>query len=79
MHCAGQQPTQADMNAQAQAQAHAQAAWAAANYGYMWNPPQWGVPASMALYLPAHHLQYAGQLMPPTSAPNSQVRLHKRP
>lgn len=68
-----QQPSQADMNAHAQAQAHAQAAWAAANYGYMWNQPQWGVPASMALFVPAPHLQYASQLMPQAATPHSQA------
>ena len=66
------------MDPQAQAQAHAQAAWAAANYGYMWNPPQWGTATSMALFVPAHHLQYAGQQMPTINAPTSQVRQHAR-
>ena len=33
---------------------------------------QWGVPSSMALYMPAHHLQYAGQFMPQPA--DSQVR-----
>lgn len=60
--------------AAADAQAHAQAAWASANFGYLWNPPQWGVPSSMALFVPAP-LQYAGQLMPQASHPHSQVQI----
>ncbi|KAK9804312.1 hypothetical protein WJX72_006270 [[Myrmecia] bisecta] len=59
-----------------QAQAQAQAgAWAAANYGYVWNMPQWVPATSMALYMPAaanyQPFQYAGQQMPENAAPHS--------
>ena len=38
---------------------------AAASYGFVWNVPQWTVPASMGLFVPAQvPLQYAGQLQP---------------
>jgi hypothetical protein len=52
--------------------------WQAANYGIMWNMPQWNPTTSMALYLPAAHvpLQYAGQQGPEMAGvPGSQVRV----
>ena len=51
-------------------------AWAAANYGYVWNMPQWVPATSMALFAPAmgyHPLQYAGQTNPASVAPELQV------
>lgn len=65
---------QAPGDVHAQAQALAQAAWASANYGYLWNAPQWGVPASMGLFMPAP-VQYAGQLTPEATTSHSQVFL----
>lgn len=52
-------------------------AWAAANYGYVWNMPQWVPATSMALFAPAmgyHPMQYAGQTNPASVAPELQVR-----
>ena len=58
--------------AAAQAAAAQAAAWAAAtNYGYVWNSPQFAVPTSMQVFVPA--VQYAGQQLPDFSA-GSQVR-----
>lgn len=38
---------------------------AAASYGFVWNLPQWTVPSSMGLFVPAHvPVQYAGQQQP---------------
>lgn len=51
-------------------------AWAAANYGYVWNMPQWVPATSMALFAPAmgyHPMQYAGQTNPASVAPELQV------
>ena len=53
--------------------------WAAANYGYVWNMPQWVPATSMALFAPAmgyQHMQYAGQTNPASVAPELQVGLH---
>ena len=50
--------------------------WAAANYGYVWNMPQWVPATSMALFAPAmgyQHMQYAGQTNPASVAPELQV------
>ena len=45
------------------AAAAAEAAWAAAtNYSYVWNAPQFAVPTSMQVFVPA--VQYAGQQAP---------------
>lgn len=51
-------------------------AWSAANYGYVWNMPQWVPATSMALFAPAmgyHPMQYAGQTNPASVAPELQV------
>ena len=52
---------------------------AAASYGFMWNVPQWTVPTSMGLFVPAHvPVQYAGQQQPSQQGQQpvpSQVRM----
>lgn len=58
-------------------QAQPTGSWAAANYGYVWNMPQWVPATSMALFAPAmgyQHMQYAGQTNPASVAPELQVR-----
>ncbi len=57
-------------------QAQPAGSWAAANYGYVWNMPQWVPATSMALFAPAmgyQHMQYAGQTNPASVAPELQV------
>jgi hypothetical protein len=60
-----------------QAQAYP-VAYPAANYGYVWNLPQWAPATSMALFMPGihgGHMQYAGQQNPDSAAPaGSQAR-----
>ena len=57
-------------------QAQPAGSWAAANYGYVWNMPQWVPATSMALFAPAmgyQHMQYAGQTNPASVVPELQV------
>ena len=57
-------------------QAQPAGSWAAANYGYVWNMPQWVPATSMALFAPAmgyQHMQFAGQTNPASVAPELQV------
>lgn len=71
----GEQGQQGQQTSQAQAPA---GSWAAANYGYVWNMPQWVPATSMALFAPAmgyQHMQYAGQTNPASVAPEVQVLL----
>ena len=72
-----QQQQQGDPNQQQGASAPMSGAWAAANYGYVWNMPQWVPATSMALFAPAmgyHPMQYAGQTNPASVAPELQVQ-----
>ena len=63
----GQQPNQGAP------QPEGHGAWAAANYGYVWNLPQWVPTTSMALFAPAMgYQQYAGQYNPASVAPELQ-------
>lgn len=71
-----QQGQQGDPNQPQPGSAPASGAWAAANYGYVWNMPQWVPATSMALFAPAmgyHPMQYAGQTNPASVAPELQV------
>ena len=67
---------QAQQQGQQTSQAQPAGSWAAANYGYVWNMPQWVPATSMALFAPAmgyQHMQYAGQTNPASVAPELQV------
>ena len=72
----GRSAEQQVQQGQQTSQAQPAGSWAAANYGYVWNMPQWVPATSMALFAPAmgyQHLQYAGQTHPASVAPELQV------